>query len=199
MTGVEAQASNSTVPLLCCRRGRRFQSEGHPAGRFMGAAHQPAIRQQVADLGEAADPVDLVEQDQSQDRSDPRHRAQQPKGHRIVHLGRLSEMPFQFGDLGVVVFDQGQVGGNAEPGAGIGEAVGKVRRAVAGIGELLGKGRQVELAVCRSWRCRPRPMPVMKPSRSIRPATWPTGSAFWTTRVWMPPTIGRSRRCGRRW
>src|SRR6516162_8225184 len=39
-------------------------------GRFVDTADQPGVRQELANLGEPADVVDLVEQDQGQDRAD---------------------------------------------------------------------------------------------------------------------------------
>ena len=86
----------------------------HLAGTLVAAPHQPRIRQEVADLREAGDGVDLVEQDQSEDRTDARHRPQQAEGHRVIDPGVLDEVPLQFGDLLVVAVDEGQVGADGD-------------------------------------------------------------------------------------
>ena len=86
----------------------------HLAGTLVTAQHQPRIRQEVADLREAGDGVDLVEEDQSEDRTDARHCPQQAEGHRVIDLRVLDEVPLQLGDLLVVAVDQGQVGADGD-------------------------------------------------------------------------------------
>ena len=56
-------------------------------------------------------------------------------------------MEFNLRDLRVVRVDQTQVGVDAQPRAGIGEAFGNLGAAVGGVAQLLGKRRQIELAV----------------------------------------------------
>ena len=73
---------------------------------------------------------------------------QQPERHRIVDLGVPEQVSFQFGDLHVVVVDQGQVGSNHQLRARIAETRRDLVAAIAGVGQLLGQRRQVEL---RSW------------------------------------------------
>src|SRR6516162_1991512 len=57
------------------------------AGRLVCAADQPSVGQKLSDFGEAADVVDLVEQDQGQHLADAGHGTQAVKGLRIIHLG----------------------------------------------------------------------------------------------------------------
>ena len=45
------------------------------AGRLLGALDEPGVGDEVLDPGEAVDLADLVEDDQGEDLSDPRHRA----------------------------------------------------------------------------------------------------------------------------
>ena len=80
-------------------------------------AHQPrSTTGSCPTSGKRRDVVDLVEQDQAEDRADARDRAQEAEGHRVVDLGVLDQVQFQRGDLGVVVVDQGQVGGDRSAG-----------------------------------------------------------------------------------
>jgi hypothetical protein len=55
------------------------------AGAGVLAPHQPGVGQEVADLGEAGDGVDLVQQGQPEDRPDARDRPQEPS--RSVSAG----------------------------------------------------------------------------------------------------------------
>ena len=71
----------------------------HLAGTLVLAAHQPAYDRKLPGLGEAGDVVDLVEQDQPQDRADAGDGPQQAEGDRVVDLGVLHQVPFQLGDL----------------------------------------------------------------------------------------------------
>jgi hypothetical protein len=52
---------------------------------------------------------------------------------------------FEGGDLGVVALDEGEVGADREPRAGVVEAVADVGASVALVGELLVEWRQVVL------------------------------------------------------
>jgi hypothetical protein len=118
------------------------------AGRLVGAAHQPGVGQELAGGAEAADVVDLVEQDQGQDGADAGDRAQPLVGLRVVHLGRPRQVQLQGTDLLVVGADQGQVGLGAVAHGGVGEAGGHVQfLAVGSVAELLGERRQVVLTV----------------------------------------------------
>src|SRR5262249_16790603 len=118
------------------------------AGRLVAAADQPGVGEELADRGEAADVVDLVEQDQGQDLADAGHGAQAVEGLRVIDLGGAGPGQLQCAGLGVVGVEQGQVDLDVLLDAGVGEAAGEVQLVtVLGVGELLGQGRQVVLAV----------------------------------------------------
>src|SRR5262249_43587777 len=58
------------------------------AARFMGATHQPGVRQKLPGRVEAPDGMRLVEQDQRQHLADPGNAPQPVEGLHVVHLGR---------------------------------------------------------------------------------------------------------------
>ena len=97
------------------------------AGRLVAAADQSGVRQKLADLGEAADVMNLVQQDQGQHLADAGHGTQAVKGLRIVHLGGPRKVQLQVGDLGIVGVDQGQIDLDVLLDAGVGEALGEVQ------------------------------------------------------------------------
>src|SRR5262245_56554492 len=118
------------------------------AGRVVGATDQPGVGEELADLGEAADVVDLVEEDEGQDLADAGHGAQAVEGLGIIDLGRAGQIQFETADLLIVGIDQGQIDFDVLANTEVGEALRDVQLlAVLGVGELLGEGRQVVLAV----------------------------------------------------
>src|SRR5262249_28009068 len=68
------------------------------AGRFVSAADQPSVGQELTDLGETTDIVDLIEENQRQHRADAGDRAQAGVGLRIVHLGGPGQVQFDGAD-----------------------------------------------------------------------------------------------------
>ena len=75
------------------------------------------VREEVPDLGEAADGVDLVEHDETQDRADAGDGAEELERHRVVDLRALDEVRFHGVDMLVVGVDHGQVGAAQRDGA----------------------------------------------------------------------------------
>src|SRR6266542_5661929 len=117
------------------------------AGALVGATDQSAVGQEIAGLGKSTYAINLVEQDQTEERPDAGNGAQETERDRIVHLGTLQQVAFELGDLCIVSVDQVQIGADHQARARIGEALGNLSAAVGGVAQLLGKGRQVELAV----------------------------------------------------
>jgi len=90
--------------------------------------------------------VNLVQEQEGQDFTDPWDRAQAVEGLRIVCFGRLDEIDLQVGQQAVLMADQGQVHLDALLDGGIRKPFGyavSVRR----ISRLLAELRQVVLAV----------------------------------------------------
>ena len=117
------------------------------AGRFVAAADQAGVGEEVADVGEAGDVVDFIEEDQGQDLADAGNGEESVIGVAIVDLGVAVEIEFEFADLGIVGVDESEIGLDAALDAGMGEVAGDVEFcAVARVGELFGEGREVVLA-----------------------------------------------------
>src|SRR5262249_52855644 len=118
------------------------------AGRLVAAADQPSVGEKRADLGEAANVMNLVQQDQGQNLADAGYGTQAVKGLWVVHFGGPRKVQLQVGDLRIVGVDQSEIDSDVFLDAGIGEAFDNVQLGpVGGVGELLGEGRLVVLAV----------------------------------------------------
>ena len=97
------------------------------AGGRLGALHQLGRGGEVLDGGEAIDVVDLVEDHQSQDLADARHRAQAGEGVDVMDLGGLGDVELDLIEEPIVVIDQRQVHRHGLPHAGVGKPVGHPR------------------------------------------------------------------------
>jgi len=114
--------------------------------RLFGALDQPSIGDEVLNCREAVDVMDLVENDQGQDLSNPGHRAQAMKSVDVMNLGRLGDVELNLGEQPVVVIDQREVHLHGLTHARFVKAFGH-SFAVGLIGDLLADLREVILAV----------------------------------------------------
>src|SRR5262249_36997071 len=97
---------------------------------------------------ETVDVVDLVKQDEGEDRADAGDGPQPMVGLHVVHLGGPRQVQLQLGDLPVQAVDDRQVPAVAAADACFGDAGRDVHLgSVPGEGELLGQRRQVVLGV----------------------------------------------------
>src|SRR5271166_6799839 len=72
------------------------------AGRLVAATHEPRVRQKLADVREALDVVDFVEQDQRENLADAWDRTQTLIGIAVVDLGVAFEVELDFAELAIV-------------------------------------------------------------------------------------------------
>src|SRR4051794_23707052 len=80
------------------------------ARRLVAAADQPGVGEEVADLREAGDVVDLIEQHQGLDLADAGNGEQAMIRVAVVDLGVAMQIQLELANLRVVGVDESQVG-----------------------------------------------------------------------------------------
>jgi hypothetical protein len=116
------------------------------ARRFFGTLDETAVGDEILYPGEALDVMDFIEQHQTQDLADPRHRAQQVQRVRIMLLGRFEHGQFHVTEEVVVVANQGEIHVDALLHGRIGKPFGNPG-AIGFVPELFADLGQVILAV----------------------------------------------------
>src|SRR6516164_1820486 len=116
--------------------------------RLVLTAHQPRVRQELADLLEARQIVYFVQKHQSENGSNAGDGTQPVIHLNIVYLGRACQVQLHFGNEFVELIDQVEIQGGAHVHRGMSEPLGDVQlRAVAGVAQLLAERRQVVLRI----------------------------------------------------
>jgi hypothetical protein len=116
----------------------------------VAATHEPRVGEEVAHFREAADVVDLVEQDERENLADAGDRTQALVRVAVIDLGVTFEIEFDLGEALIVRTDERQIGLDAQLHRRIVEVIGHLQLlTVGGVGELLGKRRQV----ASFWMC----------------------------------------------
>jgi hypothetical protein len=113
----------------------------------VAATDESSVGEEVADVREAGDVVDLVEEDQGEDFADAWDGEEPVIGVAVVDFGVLVETQLELANLGIVGVDESEVGLDAAFDGRIGEVVGDAELfAIASVGELFGEGWKVVLA-----------------------------------------------------
>src|SRR5262249_15896416 len=79
------------------------------ASRDVGTTDQAGVAEEVADVGKAADVVDLVEQHQGEDLADAGQRLQAVVALHVVDLGSARQVQLDIAEQLVVAVDQGEI------------------------------------------------------------------------------------------
>ena len=113
------------------------------AVRFCGAFHHATIRDEIVHAGKASKVLNLIEEDQRQDLSNPRHRLQAGKGLHIISLRTAGERAFDLAKSLSRVINERHLDCNGFADTGIGEmrghvcALGCVRQPLANLREIV--------------------------------------------------------------